>query len=165
MKYRKIRKDELNKIIVNLYSKKSSMCNKCGEKVKVDKCNSNRIYCTNKICPLKSKKINVWGNTIFNNNRIKKSKALQILELFMQKARNKLIAYILRINPCTVRRILKKVSEILVPSYYKATELLGGDSQIIEIDESKFGKRKYIRGHHVDGVWILGMIEKRVKKE
>jgi transposase-like protein len=30
----------------------------------------------------------------------------------------------------------------------------------VEIDESKFGKRKYHRGHRVDGVWVFGIIER-----
>lgn len=30
----------------------------------------------------------------------------------------------------------------------------------LQIDESKFGKRKYNRGHHVDGVWVIGEGEK-----
>ena len=34
--------------------------------------------------------------------------------------------------------------------------LLGEDGIIVEIDESKFGKRKYNRGHRVDGCWVLG---------
>ena len=29
----------------------------------------------------------------------------------------------------------------------------------MQIDESKFGKRKYHRGHHVEGQWIFGGIE------
>jgi hypothetical protein len=26
----------------------------------------------------------------------------------------------------------------------------------VEIDESKFGKRKHNRGHRVEGVWVVG---------
>ncbi|KAG2191992.1 hypothetical protein INT47_006629 [Mucor saturninus] len=29
----------------------------------------------------------------------------------------------------------------------------------IQIDESKFGKRKHHRGHRVEGVWVFGMVE------
>lgn len=38
-------------------------------------------------------------------------------------------------------------TEILLGS----TEQIGGEGKIVEIDESKFGKRKYNRGKHVDG--------------
>ena len=37
---------------------------------------------------------------------------------------------------------------------------LGGEGKIVEIDESKFGKRKYNRGKHVEGTWIFGGIER-----
>lgn len=43
-------------------------------------------------------------------------------------------------------------------------ELLGGNGMTVEIDESKFGKRKYNRGHHVEGVWVLLMIESSERK-
>ncbi|XP_072943346.1 uncharacterized protein [Epargyreus clarus] len=36
---------------------------------------------------------------------------------------------------------------------------IGGPGKIVQIDESKFGKRKYNRGRHIEGHWVLGMIE------
>jgi hypothetical protein len=33
--------------------------------------------------------------------------------------------------------------------------IVGGDGIIVEIDECKLGKRKYNRGHMVDGVWSV----------
>ena len=40
---------------------------------------------------------------------------------------------------------------------------LGGAGCIVEIDETKLGKRKYHRVRLVEGVWILGMIERGSK--
>ena len=40
------------------------------------------------------------------------------------------------------------------------SEPLGGDGCIVEIDESKFGKRKYHRGKHVEGQWVFGGYER-----
>jgi transposase-like protein len=37
---------------------------------------------------------------------------------------------------------------------------LGGDEKVVEIDESKFGKRKYHRGHRVEGQWVVGGFER-----
>mmetsp|Transcript_12445 Transcript_12445/g.11279 ORF Transcript_12445/g.11279 Transcript_12445/m.11279 type:complete len:340 (-) Transcript_12445:128-1147(-) len=37
---------------------------------------------------------------------------------------------------------------------------IGGPGKIVEIDESKFGKRKYNKGKRVDGCWVFGAIER-----
>lgn len=44
------------------------------------------------------------------------------------------------------------------------SERIGGPGKHVEIDESKFGKRKYHRGKRVDGVWVFGGIERESKK-
>ena len=36
---------------------------------------------------------------------------------------------------------------------------IGGPGKVVKIDESKFGKRKYHCGRHVDGHWVFGGIE------
>lgn len=36
---------------------------------------------------------------------------------------------------------------------------IGGPGRIVQIDEAKFGRRKYHRGRRVKGHWILGLIE------
>jgi transposase-like protein len=37
---------------------------------------------------------------------------------------------------------------------------IGGDEIIVEVDESKFGKRKHNRGSHREGAWVIGGIER-----
>ncbi len=37
---------------------------------------------------------------------------------------------------------------------------IGGPGKVVEIDESKFGKRKFNRGRRVDGHWVFGGIER-----
>ena len=41
---------------------------------------------------------------------------------------------------------------------------LGGKGKVVQIDESKFGKRKYYRGHHVEGQWVFGGIKEESRK-
>ena len=42
----------------------------------------------------------------------------------------------------------------------RGSDIVGGPGVTVEIDESKFGKRKYNRGKHIDGVWVFGGIER-----
>ena len=43
-------------------------------------------------------------------------------------------------------------------------EKIGGPGKTVEIDESKFGKRKYHRGKRVEGVWVFGGIERERRR-
>ena len=40
------------------------------------------------------------------------------------------------------------------------TEKIGGVVKTVEIDERKFGKRKYNTGHQVKGQWVFGGVER-----
>jgi ISXO2-like transposase domain len=42
---------------------------------------------------------------------------------------------------------------------YERGRKIGGEGIVVEIDESKIGKRKYNRGRWIEGKWILGMME------
>lgn len=43
--------------------------------------------------------------------------------------------------------------------------MIGDDNMIIEVDEAKFGKIKYNRGHKVEGVWVLGAVERSERRK
>ena len=44
------------------------------------------------------------------------------------------------------------------------TGRIGGPDKIVEIDESKFGRRKYHRGRVVEGQWVFGGICRETKE-
>ncbi|XP_068220037.1 uncharacterized protein [Palaemon carinicauda] len=41
---------------------------------------------------------------------------------------------------------------------------IGGPGHIVEVDESKFGKRKYNIGHKVEGTWVFGGIDRETRE-
>jgi transposase-like protein len=41
---------------------------------------------------------------------------------------------------------------------------IGGNGIIVEIDEAKFGRRKYNRGRLITGQWVFGGVERQTKK-
>ena len=49
--------------------------------------------------------------------------------------------------------------EVLLVYLEGSSEKLGGFNRTIEIDESKFGERKYHRGQPVNGQWVFGGVE------
>ncbi|CAG8657255.1 22265_t:CDS:2, partial [Dentiscutata erythropus] len=42
--------------------------------------------------------------------------------------------------------------------------MISGPNIIVEIDETKIGKRKYHRGYRVDGMWVIGEVERTEEK-
>ncbi|GFR10848.1 putative transposase-like protein [Trichonephila clavata] len=51
-------------------------------------------------------------------------------------------------------------SDVLIDYIVVNTEKLGGEGKTVEVDESKIGKRKYNRGHFVEGQWVFGGVER-----
>ena len=43
--------------------------------------------------------------------------------------------------------------------------MIGGENIVVEVDETKLGKRKYNRGHRVEGVWIIAGVERTPPKK
>lgn len=53
---------------------------------------------------------------------------------------------------------------LVADSFDEEDWTIGGEGIIVEIDETKFGKRKNNRGHHVDGVWVVVGMERISKR-
>lgn len=58
----------------------------------------------------------------------------------------------------TLVNLGKLMRAIVFHSMFSNPEPVGGPGCTVEIDESKFGKRKYHKGHHVEGQWVFGGI-------
>ena len=55
-----------------------------------------------------------------------------------------------------VRGFFKAIRQCMAADLLSGDAMIGGPGQIVEIDESKFGKRKYHCGRRVVGKWVLG---------
>ncbi|KAI8968607.1 hypothetical protein BDF20DRAFT_800004, partial [Mycotypha africana] len=70
----------------------------------------------------------------------------------------------------TIQNIIDSIYHLMELDLKREDQLIGGLDEnnepiIVEIDESKFGKRKYHRGHHVEGIWVVGGNEKTPQRK
>lgn len=100
----------------------------------------------------------VRSGSILNKRKLPLSTFLHLLWLFCNRISVCDVARILSLNTKTVRSHFKALRQCMAEDLLDngATQKIGGAGHIIEIDESKFGKRKYNRGRRVVGKWILG---------
>jgi transposase-like protein len=70
-----------------------------------------------------------------------------------------------KLGPNTVCNFYGHFRNLVSADIPENTMKIGGPNVIVEIDESKFGKRKFNRGHHVEGVWVVGGIERTPEKK
>ena len=65
-----------------------------------------------------------------------------------------------RLSPPTVTSWGMFCRETMLVFMEGCSEKIGGPNKTVEIDESKFGRRKYHRGYPVKGQWVFGGLER-----
>lgn len=157
---KKLSLPEMQALYNNLKKKYTEICIFCFEPVLLHiKGKYEYVYCSNNICLFYKKQKPLWKNTPFEKIKIPHISALSVLELWINNFTRNQISFLTGINEKSIYHFLKKVTDKLVPYYYNSVEKIGGVDCTVECDESKFGKRKFNRGHPVEGVWVLGYVK------
>ena len=118
--------------------------------------------CTKRVSPRKY--------TWFEDSRISVEKLLLLIYLFASGTRGFKAVEESALNdeetsPETISDFYSYCREVCAETMIKKTvNKISGAGMIVEIDEGKFGKRKYNRGRLVDGVWVLGGICRETKE-
>jgi transposase-like protein len=60
----------------------------------------------------------------------------------------------------TVTQLVADANDMVSNMLNVENTKIGGQGIIVEIDETKLAKRKYNRGHRVEGVWVVGGVER-----
>lgn len=141
-------------------------CLKCKAKVKVG--NSLMYRCYNRVAVSKKKKRKCeWQasarvGTFFSNSHVPTEKLFKLITfvLFHNPPRQEFLVKNLSISSRTVVDWYSFMREVFEFDVRRNSVRLGGPGKIVEIDEAKFGKRKYNRGRIVEGQWVLGAVER-----
>lgn len=137
-------------------------CKNCKAPTRLVKNSLDRAVCTDSLC---RRRQSVFTNTIFSGRKISKLTLIQTIDSWLNGCSTKSIEFFLGVQRKTIRGIVKALESKLIPDYYNNFEKIGGEEIIVEIDESKFGKRKYNIGHKVDGVWVVGIVERTPERK
>jgi transposase-like protein len=105
--------------------------------------------------------VSVKTGTIFAGSHLSIAKICMMMCLWLDGVKIVTIQKHLRISSNkTIVYWGSFLREVLYDSIFDNKTPIGGPGTIVEIDESKFGKRKYNRGRRVDGQWIFGGVER-----
>ena len=67
-------------------------------------------------------------------------------------------------NPEKITTWYQRFDMLVFQSKEECAQRIGGNEIIVEVDEMKLGKRKYNRGHRVEGAWVVNGVERTSKR-
>ena len=118
--------------------------------------------CSNDSC---NKKTSIREGSWFSGTHLLLEQAIKLTYYWVYKTPSEFVLRELRIgSEHTIADWYNFAREVCIAIIKTENEQIGGVGKEIEIDESKFGKRKYHRGKRVDGLWVFGGIERESKK-
>jgi len=153
-------------------------CTRCRRKLKLsldhreEKSTPVIFRCTNSKCAMHSYYFSLRDGTLFESSKLSIEKVVILANLFVSK----ITSFQQIQDQCQLSGETKLSSETISDwlSYFreiclevvaqKTSKLIGGPGLTVEVDESKFGKRKYNKGRLVEGQWVVGGICRETKE-
>jgi len=135
-------------------------CSECGSSTK----RFGKLFrCRKKKC---RKGVSIFKDSFFAKNKIPVNKALLIGYLWLTNASHTSILIMTGHSSATITDYVGYYRSLVGSCVQdRDNRKIGGEDIIVEIDESKFGKRKNYRGHRVEGVWVVGGVERTVERK
>lgn len=162
--YIEIAKDEcsvIDYLISNNVIASIVQCYKCKRDMKLHLC--EKMYrCMRRGCRTSR---SIFKGTFFENVKTGIHECFDFCYLYLNKVGQKSIKKLLGWSTATVSAWTKYITELLSTTLEESSMKIGGDNIEVEIDETKMGKRKYHRGHRVDGVWVVAGVERTEEKK
>lgn len=118
----------------------------------------------------KKKKKCLWGQSVWKNTFFEKSHLdIETVLIFINAYLRERFTYTfvqseLGLATNTICDWASFCREVLIEWSLKREGKIGGEGKIVEIDESKFGKRKYNVGRILEGQWVFGGVCRETRK-
>lgn len=99
-------------------------------------------------------------NTFFEKSKLTLFTVCAFVNLWALNASLSLIVVQLGISPNTAVDWASFCRQVVEQAFVANKQKIGGPGKTVEVDESKFGRRKHHRGHRVEGQWVFGGLER-----
>jgi len=113
--------------------------------------------CSNRKC---SVKIPIRRHSFFSGSHFSFSQVIKLIYYWTYQYPQHIVLHETGLSNKTVIDFYNFYRKVCVVILEDHSEPIGGPGRVVEVDESKFGKRKFSRGKKVDGVWVFGGIER-----
>lgn len=124
---------------------------------------SNMLYCLKKSC---NRRVSIFKNTFFEGCKMSLSKLMKLGYMYIVSESSVTgIKRSLNISSKTLTEWLEFIRQLVGESVPEEEMTIGGEGVVVEVDETKLGRREYNRGHKVDGVWVVAGVERTTAKK
>ena len=117
--------------------------------------------CSNKAC---GKKVSIRQGSWFSKSNLSLETIVFLTYFWVYRAEQEFVKHELGISHTTIVDWYNFSREVCISILEVYSRQIGGPGKVVEIDESKFGKRKFHKGRRVDGVWVFGGIQRDTKE-
>lgn len=109
---------------------------------------------------VKDVKVTIRQDSWIQHSNLSLEDIIKLIYVWANDYTNAQISHELNLSEKTVTEWSQFFRESCLAKMLDSAEAIGGQDVEVEIDESKFGRRKYYKGKHVEGQWIFGGREK-----
>ena len=126
---------------------------------------SHKVSKHDMVYNIKDVKVSIRHNSWLVDCKLPMEHVLELIYLWSQGFSHSEVMHELKLSKRTVTEWFLFFRESCIHSIMEHSQQIGGNGIEVEIDETKFGKRKYHHGHKVEGQWVFGGREKYNKQK
>jgi transposase-like protein len=120
------------------------------------------FWCSKRDC---GKEISMRKYTFFYGSSLKCSQIMLLAYCWLNQDGQQQAMNITGHSPNTVTTFYRHFRRLVASTLLDDDQIIGGPGIVVEVDETKLGKRKYNCGHRVEGVWIIVGVEKTAERK
>lgn len=144
------------------------VCPKCGKDMSLRprQCVIDKFEwtCPTRSAPSHEVRRSVRSGTYFERSKLSIPTILLLTHLMVKLIDHNFIMEELNLSSCTVCDWHVFIREVCVEACLQMNHPIGGPGVIVEIIDSEFGKRKFHRGKHIEGMFVFGGVERGSNK-